>query len=128
MIARVITYGVAVARGAGGRRGSARRRRYHAGAPCGVVAIENAYVDIGVHTLGYRERRRQAKLRRRARNRTIAIGRKCRRHYVDPWWRAVELDRARFGHEPVPWWSTPEGRAKWTEDDRAMKRARRTGG
>lgn len=75
--------------------------------------------------LGYRERRRRAKLRRRARDRAIAVARGMLRHRVDPWRRACELDRVRAGRVAVPWWATPDGRARWTEDDRARKRARR---
>jgi len=114
---RVITAGIAVARGVGGRRG--RRRRGGDGP-----------IDVDFGAVGYRERRRRAKLRRRARDREVArilapaldCGKQLRAlaRRGESRWIASETiwpeDR---------WWSTAEGRRRWTEDDRKKKRAMR---
>lgn len=143
---RIITQGVAVARGVGGRRGDERKRarirrkRGRGGWPREMPSLrrsEALVITIGIVLasrvalgrppvpLGYRERRRRAKLRRRALDRTIAAARGMQRHHVDPWRRACELDRVRSWQLAPPWWSTPEGRARWLARDRARKLARR---
>lgn len=105
--------------------------------------------------LGYCERRRRAKLRRRARDRDVA--RILAEHENIPQRRGTERlfgepltgiggihgsrgHGARFEAAwyafnggvcvdgpwpPAAWWSTPEGRRRWTEENRVHKRARR---
>lgn len=138
MIARVITFGVAVARGVGGRRGRAKRTN-------GVAAIENLFRAMDQDPvwravfdecdrrdprmrkpLGYRERKRRADLRRRARDRDVANHNAGLDQWVGRWVARHPDERGRLGRVlGSPWWSTPEGRRRWTEADRARKRARR---
>lgn len=130
---RIITQGVAVVRGVGGRRGRVRRRAAERALwlwneSGGGGLQRKAERLIAAHddgSLGKRERKRRADLRRRARDRTIAAARGMQRHHVDPWRRACELDRVRSWQLAPPWWSTPEGRARWLARDRARKLARR---
>lgn len=120
----VITTGVSVARGIGGRRGSERRRRYHAGAPCRVSAIENAYVDVGTCAPGKRERRRLAKRRRGARDRDVArLWVEPRSAGACPLIRAMVLDLIRYHGRPAPWWATAEGRRRWIRDRNAPEKS-----
>jgi hypothetical protein len=86
----------------------------------------------GVHSvgiLGRRERRRRAKLRRRARDREVAVtGFGCTRIAArDAGYRSrLVKDYARLWI-PMPWWATHDGRRSWLADDAARKRKERDG-
>ena len=85
--------------------------RWRAFAPKFVVDVDDPIVYCvprRASTLGKRERRRRAKLRRRARDRAAG----------DWFW---------WGVDPAAWWMTAEGRRRWIENDRARKRAKRQG-
>jgi len=76
-------------------------------------------------TPAYRERRRRAKLRRRARDRDLADNLWTRTEARCPALRHdLEFAGRMLGCCP-PWWSTAEGRRAWLEADRERKRARR---
>lgn len=105
---------VAVARGVGGRRGRARRRatmrkfaqwfdpglgemsREHTVAEL----VAGGFLDPNPPPLGYRERRRRAKLRRRARDREVRY----------------QMEAGGFIKKPFcgrGWWAVAEGRRAW---------------
>lgn len=140
MIARVITAGVAIARGVGGRRGRQEKRRTtsrfgrklrerwaHADPKWHAFMAETARRYPKKVPIGYRERRRRAKLRRRARDRDVSRSWVEHRHLARcPLIRAMMLGLCRIFHtRAAPWWSTPKGRRGWMREDFVAKRARR---
>jgi hypothetical protein len=166
---RVITTGVRVAAGVGGRRGRALHEpiplRVKLSEPLNESAHPRGIDPADAHVvhpsrtrakyapLGYRERRRLAKLRRRARDRDVfRLAFEMRRFFREEHDEDHEYCYAACGH-PLSnaevrlrvecnakwyeigsgdgqwadrlWWTTTDGRRRWLEEDRQQKRERR---
>jgi hypothetical protein len=130
MSARIITAGIAGARGVGGRRGRKSRRGWlrifsmrgetrsteQEERRALEVREDMIAVDPSLRPLGKRERKRRAKLRRRARDRDLPYL-MARGGFLKP----AAAERV------LRQWSTADGRRRWTEEDCARKRAKRQG-